>query len=83
VTHPRTADALFGFAIKTRRFLAVTGIFAIVVGLADTLLLLWLGIPLALLWGLLAAACNFIPLSDSSSVSSRLRCLPCSAAAGA
>jgi len=60
-THPRTADALLDFAIKTRRFLAVTGIFAIVVGLADTLLLLRLGIPLALLWGLLAAACNFIP----------------------
>ncbi len=60
-THPRTAEALFDFAIKTRRFLAVTGVFAVVVGLADTILLLWLGIPLALLWGLLAALCNFIP----------------------
>ena len=48
-THPRTADALFDFAIKTRRFLAVTGIFAVIVGLADTFLLQSLGIPLAVL----------------------------------
>jgi hypothetical protein len=41
--------------------LAVTGIFAVIVGLADTFLLLSLGIPLAVLWGLLAVACNFIP----------------------
>jgi hypothetical protein len=46
---PRTADAFFDFAIKTRRFLAVTGIFVVIVGLADTFLLQSLGIPLAVL----------------------------------
>jgi AI-2 transport protein TqsA len=60
-TRPRAGAALIDFAVKTRRYLAVTGIFAVIVGLADTLLLFLLGIPLAGLWGLLAAACNFIP----------------------
>lgn len=60
-TRPRSAQALTAFATKTRRFLAVTTVFAVVVGVADTLFLLWLGIPLAPLWGLLAAACNYIP----------------------
>ncbi|MCY1138002.1 AI-2E family transporter [Actinoplanes sp. Pm04-4] len=59
--HPRLAGALAGFVANTRRYVAITGLFAIVVGLLDTVFLLILGIPLALLWGLLAAACNFIP----------------------
>ena len=60
-TRPRTGRALIDFATKTRRFLAVTSVFAVIVGVADTLLLLWLDVPLAPLWGLLAAVCNFIP----------------------
>lgn len=59
--HPRLAQSLTGFVIKTRRYIAVTGLFAIIVGGLDTVLLLILGVPLAPLWGLLAAACNFIP----------------------
>ncbi len=58
---PRTTEALHGFARNTRRFLGVTAIFGLITGTANTLLLLWLDIPLALLWGLLAAVCNFIP----------------------
>ena len=60
-TRPATGRALLDFAAKTRRFLAVTTAFAVLVGIADTLLLLWLGVPLAPLWGLLAAVCNYIP----------------------
>ena len=60
-TRPRSAEALVGFAVNTRRFLAVTTVFAVLVGAADTLFLLWLGIPLALLWGVLALVCNYIP----------------------
>ena len=60
-TRPRTGRALLDFATKTRRFLAVTTVFAVIVGVADTLLLLWLDVPLAPLWGLLAAVCNYIP----------------------
>ena len=57
---PGLSKALRIFARDTRRFLAVTGIFGLLTGFADTLLLWWLGIPLAVLWGLLAAVCNFI-----------------------
>ena len=58
---PQLAAALRSFADNTRRFLGVTTIFGLLTGLADALLLLWLGIPLALLWGLLAVVSNYIP----------------------
>jgi len=58
---PLLAGALRSFALKTRRFLGVTTVFGLITGFADTLLLLWLGIPLPVLWGLLAAICNYIP----------------------
>ena len=59
--HPRLAGALAAFVANTRRYVAITGAFAIIVGTLDTAFLLILGIPLAFLWGLLAAVCNFIP----------------------
>lgn len=58
---PRLGEAFTIFATNTRRFLGVTTVFAVITGFADTLLLLWLDIPLAILWGLLAAICNYIP----------------------
>jgi predicted PurR-regulated permease PerM len=58
---PRLGEAFRIFSANTRRFLGVTTIFALITGLADTLLLMWLDIPLAILWGLLAAICNYIP----------------------
>ncbi len=58
---PLFAGALRSFAMKTRRFLGVTTVFGLITGFADSLLLLWLNIPLAFLWGLLAALCNYIP----------------------
>ena len=60
-TRPRAGVALLDAVTKTRRFLAVTGFFALIVGTLDVILLWFIGIPLAPLWGLLAAACNFIP----------------------
>ena len=60
-TRPSTSAALVGFVRSTRRLLLITTIFAAIVAVGDTLLLLWLGIPLAVLWGILAAACNYIP----------------------
>jgi predicted PurR-regulated permease PerM len=59
--HPRLAASLGEFTRNVRRYLAVTGLFAVIVGALDTVFLYALGIPHALLWGLLAAACNFIP----------------------
>ncbi|TCK25535.1 AI-2E family transporter [Pseudonocardia endophytica] len=59
--HPRLAGALRGFVAGTRRYIAITGGFALVVGALDAVFLLIMGIPLAVLWGVLAAACNFVP----------------------
>ena len=58
---PALGQAFRDFARNTRRFLGVTTIFGFITGFADTLLLLALDIPLALLWGLLAAVSNYIP----------------------
>lgn len=59
--HPAVADSLAQFVRNTRRFLAATGVFAVIVGVLDTIFLLLIDVPMAPLWGLLAAACNFIP----------------------
>lgn len=58
---PRIRRALDGFATKTRQFLVVTTIFGLIVAVLDTIALMWLGIPLAILWGLLAFVTNYIP----------------------
>jgi AI-2 transport protein TqsA len=60
-SRPALAQALADFSRNTRRFLAVATVFGLITGLADTILLWVLGIPLAVLWGLLAAICNYIP----------------------
>ena len=58
---PRIRRALDSFAGKTRRFLVVTTVFGVIVAVLDTVALLWLGIPLAILWGLLSFVTNYIP----------------------
>lgn len=60
-TRPATAAALRNFARQTRRFLGVTTLFALVIGLVDTVVLMALGVPFAALWGLLAVVCTYIP----------------------
>jgi AI-2 transport protein TqsA len=58
---PQVHVALRGFADKTRRYLIVTTVFGVIVAVLDTLALMWLGIPLAVLWGLLSFVTNYIP----------------------
>ncbi|QFU88943.1 AI-2E family transporter [Amycolatopsis sp. YIM 10] len=58
---PRARIALTGFTARTRRFLAVTTTFGAAVAVLDTIALLWLGIPLPVLWGLLSFVTNYIP----------------------
>jgi predicted PurR-regulated permease PerM len=58
---PRIRGALDGFATKTRRFLVVTTVFGLIVAVLDTIALIWMGIPLAVLWGLLSFVTNYIP----------------------
>lgn len=60
-TRPALGAALDDWASLTRRYFAVTTVFAVLVGTLDTLFLVTVGIPHPVVWGLLAAACNFIP----------------------
>jgi predicted PurR-regulated permease PerM len=54
-------EALRGFATRTRRYLVVTTAFGLAVALVDTVALALLGVPLAVLWGLLSFVTNYIP----------------------
>jgi predicted PurR-regulated permease PerM len=58
---PHIAEALGRFAAGTRRFLVVTTIFGLGLAVLDTIALVLLGIPLAVLWGLLSFITNYIP----------------------
>lgn len=58
---PSTAGGLADFARRTRSFLLVTTVFGAIVAVLDTAALALLGIPLAVLWGLLAFITNYIP----------------------
>lgn len=61
VDRPHVHDALNDFAGKVRRYLVVTTIFGLIVAVLDTIALALLGIPLAILWGLLSFVTNYIP----------------------
>lgn len=60
-TRPKAGVALGEFARRTRRYIAVTTIFGLIVAVLDTVALLLVGVPLALLWGLLSFVTNYIP----------------------
>jgi AI-2 transport protein TqsA len=55
------AQALTDFARATRRYMAVNTIFGLLTGFVDTVALAWLGVPLAVLWGLLVFITNYVP----------------------
>jgi len=54
-------EALGAFARNTRRYMVVTTVFGLAVAVVDTLALVVLDIPLALLWGLLSFLTNYVP----------------------
>ena len=58
---PLLGTALTNFTTGIRRYLVVTTLFGVVIGVLDTVALLLMGIPLALTWGLLALITNYIP----------------------
>jgi AI-2 transport protein TqsA len=55
------ADALCQFSRATRRYIGVNTVFGLLTGIVDALALMLLGVPLALLWGLLVFITNYIP----------------------
>lgn len=58
---PQVTSTLRGFATRTRRYLAVTTVFGLIIAVLDSVALALLGIPLAVLWGLLSFVTNYIP----------------------
>nr|WP_007510296.1 MULTISPECIES: AI-2E family transporter [Pseudofrankia] len=60
-SRPLVVGALREFARNTRRYLAVSSLFGLIVAVLDALALQWLAIPLPLLWGLLSFITNYIP----------------------
>ncbi|WP_336923364.1 AI-2E family transporter [Aquipuribacter sp. SD81] len=58
---PRAAEALHSFTYGTRQYLVVTAVFGAVVAALDVVLLVVLGVPLPLLWGLLVFLASFVP----------------------
>lgn len=58
---PALVDAVSDFARGTRRYLAVSTVFGLIVAVFDTIALALLGVPAPFLWGLLAFITNYIP----------------------
>ncbi|WP_169981885.1 AI-2E family transporter [Microbispora sp. H10836] len=58
---PALARALKTFTYKTRRYLIVSTVFGLVCSVLDVTALYVLGVPLPLLWGVLALITNYIP----------------------
>ena len=58
---PKISEALCHFAWGTRQYLLVTTIFGGIVAVLDTVAVAIIGIPLPLLWGVLAFITNYIP----------------------
>jgi predicted PurR-regulated permease PerM len=58
---PHVVGALESFARGTRSYLFVTAVFGAIVAVLDTIALGIMGVPLAILWGVLAFITNFIP----------------------
>jgi AI-2 transport protein TqsA len=60
-SHEPFTRALTGFGVATRRYIVVSTVFGLIVAVLDTVALMWLGVPVAVLWGLLAFITNYIP----------------------
>jgi predicted PurR-regulated permease PerM len=60
-TKPELTDALAKFVSAIRQYLLVTALFGGIVAVLDTAALWLLGVPLALVWGLLSFITNFVP----------------------
>ena len=58
---PAIVEALLAFAAGTRKYFIVSAVFGLVVAVVDTGALFVLGIPAAVVWGVLSFVTNFIP----------------------
>lgn len=58
--HRDAVEAMRTFASGTRRYLVVSTVFGAIVAVLDVVALVYLGVPLALLWGLVSFVTNYI-----------------------
>lgn len=58
---PDVVEALLKFSSSTRSYFVVATIFGLIVAVFDVVALLFMGIPLALVWGVLSFITNYIP----------------------
>lgn len=58
---PRLADALSSFTDGVKSYWIVSTVFGLIVAVLDVVALMILGVPLALVWGVLAFVTNYIP----------------------
>ncbi|MEH3077747.1 MAG: AI-2E family transporter [Quadrisphaera sp.] len=58
--HRDAVEAMRTFASGTRRYLVVSTVFGAIVAVLDVVALVWLGVPLALLWGLVSFVTNYV-----------------------
>ncbi|MBW3086745.1 putative transport protein YhhT [Austwickia sp. TVS 96-490-7B] len=59
--HPRLVGAMHAFAEGVRRYWIVSSIFGLISAALDVVALTLIGVPLAMVWGILAFLCNYIP----------------------
>lgn len=60
-THPALVLSLANYSSNVRRYMVVTTVLGLVQGALNSLALFIMHVPAALLWGLLAFICSFIP----------------------
>jgi AI-2 transport protein TqsA len=77
---PAIITALESFTRGTRSYLVVTTVFGAIVAVLDGVAGWILGVPLALLWALVAFVTNYIPNGGFIIGLVRPRCSPCSRA---
>lgn len=58
---PQLAACLADFGYRVRRYWVVNTLFGLIVAVLDTIVLMAIGVPLPLVWGLLAWVTNYIP----------------------
>ena len=58
---PAVVEAIESFVVGTRRYVAVSTVFGLIVAVIDTIALAIMGIPAAIVWGVLAFVTNYIP----------------------
>lgn len=58
---PRFVQAMNTFAVGVRRYWVVATVFGLIVAALDVVALIIIGVPLALVWGVLAFLTNYIP----------------------